>query len=100
MMMMMMMWTCRFPGDPRCNIIYSNLFVFLCLRRRDHCYGFIGCIVFIAYVSCGYYTGEASVVQCSERWTLGRTARVRALAGALRCGLKQVASLTLLRLLG
>ena len=44
--------------------------------------------------------GEAWVVQWSERWTLGRTARVRVLAGALRCGLKQVASLTLLRLLG
>ena len=43
---------------------------------------------------------EASVVQWSERWTLGQTARVRALAGALRCGLKQVTSLTLLRLLG
>ena len=44
--------------------------------------------------------GEAWVVQWSERWTLGRTARVRVLAGALRCGLKQAASLTLLRLLG
>ena len=43
---------------------------------------------------------EADVVQWSERWTLGRTARVRVLAGALRCGLKQAASLTLLRLLG
>ena len=44
--------------------------------------------------------GEAWVAQWSERWTLGRTARVRVLDGALRCGLKQVASLTLLRLLG
>ena len=43
---------------------------------------------------------EASVVQWSERWTLGLTAQVRVLAGALRCGLKQAASLTLLRLLG
>ena len=41
-----------------------------------------------------------SVVQWSERWTLGLTAQVRVLAGALRCGLKQAASLTLLRLLG
>ena len=40
------------------------------------------------------------MAQWSERWTLGRTARVRVLDGALRCGLKQVASLTLLRLLG
>ena len=39
------------------------------------------------------------MAQWSECWTLGRTARVRVLDGALRCGLKQVASLTLLRLL-
>ena len=43
---------------------------------------------------------EACVAQWSERWTLGWTARVQVLDGALRCGLKQVASLTLLRLLG
>ena len=41
------------------------------------------------------YKGEAWVVQWSERWTLGRTARVRVLAGALRCGLKQAASFLL-----
>ena len=40
------------------------------------------------------------MAQWSERWTLGWTARVQVLDGALRCGLKQVASLTLLRLLG
>ena len=47
-----------------------------------------------------YYRGVSGPVVDSERWTLGRTARVRVLDGALRCGLKQVASLTLLRLLG
>ena len=45
-------------------------------------------------------SSEAWVAQWSERWTLGRTARVWVLDGALRRGLKQVASLTLLRLLG